>query len=163
MPDRPPAASPDCLLQRGAERVYAVDVGTHQLHERLRADIRVDVREQTDVRSLSVEQLGGPVDLVVGDLSFISLGRALPTLVGCATPGATMLLLIKAVRSRPSGGVEGQGDHHRSLGVAPSPPRGRSRRRRGRCADARSGAIHRDRDQRQHRVRRSVRRRSRAT
>ncbi len=85
----------DCLLQRGARRVHAVDVGTHQLHERLRSDDRVDVREQTDVRTLDAEQLGGPVDLVVGDLSFISLGKVLPALAGCAVPGSSMLLLIK--------------------------------------------------------------------
>ncbi len=85
----------DCLLQRGAASVIAVDVGTHQLHEKLRADDRVDVREQTDVRSLDVETLGGQVDLIVGDLSFISLTLVLPTLVTLAPPGASMLLLIK--------------------------------------------------------------------
>ncbi len=85
----------DCLLQRGATQVYAVDVGTHQLHERLRSDPRVEVREQTDVRSLTIDMLGGPVDLVVGDLSFISLAKVLPSLVRCAVPGASMLLLIK--------------------------------------------------------------------
>ncbi|MEL6985236.1 MAG: TlyA family RNA methyltransferase, partial [Actinomycetota bacterium] len=63
----------DCLLQRGARSVLAVDVGTNQLHEKLRADPRVEVRERTDVRTLSVENIGAPVDLVVGDLSFISL------------------------------------------------------------------------------------------
>ncbi len=85
----------DCLLQRGAQLVYAVDVGTHQLHERLRADERVDVREQTDVRSLTPDLLGGQVDLVVGDLSFISLGKVLPGLTAMARPGSSMLLLIK--------------------------------------------------------------------
>jgi len=85
----------DCLLQRDALRVIAVDVGTHQLHERIRADGRVDVREQTDVRSIDNEAIGGPVDLVVGDLSFISLKLVLPTLVEVSRPGGPMVLLIK--------------------------------------------------------------------
>ncbi len=85
----------DCLIQRGAKRVYAVDVGTHQLHERLRSSNRVEVHEQTDVRTLRPEDLGGPVDLVVGDLSFISLKLVIPALVTMVVPGASMLLLIK--------------------------------------------------------------------
>ncbi len=85
----------DCLLQFGATQVVAVDVGTHQLHERLRADDRVDVREQTDIRSLTAASIGGPVDLVVGDLSFISLRKVFPALISCAQPGASMLLLVK--------------------------------------------------------------------
>jgi len=85
----------DCLLQEGARRVIAVDVGTNQLHERLRADDRVDVLEQTDVRSLSADQIGGVVDLVVGDLSFISLRMVLPNLIDLCRTGASMLLLIK--------------------------------------------------------------------
>lgn len=85
----------DCLLQRGATQVYAVDVGTHQLHEKIRANGRVVVMEQTDVRSLTSIDIDGPVDLVVGDLSFISLRLVIPTLVDLAKPGASMLLLIK--------------------------------------------------------------------
>ncbi len=85
----------DCLLQRGAASVIAVDVGTHQLHERLRADERVDVREKTDVRTLTVDGLGGPVDLVVGDLSFISLKLVLESLLALVPTGASLLLLIK--------------------------------------------------------------------
>ncbi len=85
----------DCLLQRGAAVVHAVDVGTNQLHERLRADERVRVREQTDVRTVDAEMLGGAVDLVVGDLSFISLRLVLPALVAACRPGAPMVLLIK--------------------------------------------------------------------
>ncbi len=85
----------DCLLQRGAARVVAIDVGTHQMHEKIRADERVDVREQTDVRTVDQASIGGPVDLVVGDLSFISLKLVLPALVGVARPGAPMLLLVK--------------------------------------------------------------------
>jgi 23S rRNA (cytidine1920-2'-O)/16S rRNA (cytidine1409-2'-O)-methyltransferase len=85
----------DCLLQEGAVRVVAVDVGTHQLHEKIRSDERVQVREQTDVRSVTAESLGGPVDLVVGDLSFISLKLVLPTLFCVVKPGSDLLLLIK--------------------------------------------------------------------
>ena len=85
----------DCLLQRGATSVVAVDVGTNQLHERLRSDPRVEVREQTDVRSLRPEQLDGPVDLVVGDLSFISLRLILPHLVPLVVDGGSLLLLVK--------------------------------------------------------------------
>ncbi len=85
----------DCLLQRGAAGVIAVDVGTNQLHERLRADTRVDVRERTDIRSVTVADLGGPVDAVVGDLSFISLRLVLPTLVPLVRPGGPLVLLVK--------------------------------------------------------------------
>ena len=85
----------DCLLQRGADEVVAVDVGYGQLHERLRADPRVDVRERTNVRSLDREALGGPVDLVVADLSFISLRTVLPVLVPRVEPGGDLVGLVK--------------------------------------------------------------------
>ena len=85
----------DCLLQRGAAHVVAVDVGTHQLHERLRDDTRVEVREQTDIRSVTPEDVAGPVDLVVGDLSFISLRKVLPPLAGVLRPGGDLVLLVK--------------------------------------------------------------------
>lgn len=83
----------DCLLQRGAAGVIAVDVGYGQLHERLRADGRVTVRERTNVRSLVLEV---PVPLVVGDLSFISLATVAPALVGAnAAEGADVVVLVK--------------------------------------------------------------------
>ncbi len=85
----------DCLLQRGAAGVVAVDVGYGQLHERLRADPRVDVRDRTNVRSLDREALGGAVDLVVADLSFISLRTVLPVLVPLVDPGGDLVLLVK--------------------------------------------------------------------
>ena len=85
----------DCLLQRGAAEVIAVDVGYGQLHERLRADPRVDVRERTNVRSLDRDAIGGPVDLVVADLSFISLRTVLPALVPLVEPGGDLVLLVK--------------------------------------------------------------------
>ncbi len=85
----------DCLLQRGAESVIAVDVGTNQLHERIRGDARVDVREQTDVRTLTPERVGPPVQLVVADLSFISLRLVLPALVPLVEADGSLILLIK--------------------------------------------------------------------
>src|SRR5690606_6808429 len=71
----------DALLQAGATSVIAVDVGRAQLHERIRADDRVDVREQTDIRTVRTEDIGGPVDVVVADLSFISLHAVLGSLL----------------------------------------------------------------------------------
>jgi 23S rRNA (cytidine1920-2'-O)/16S rRNA (cytidine1409-2'-O)-methyltransferase len=85
----------DCLLQRGAAAVVAVDVGHGQLHERLRADPRVDVRERCNVRDLDAVSLGGTVGLVVADLSFISLRTVLPALLACCRPGADLVLLVK--------------------------------------------------------------------
>ena len=85
----------DVLLQRGAREVVAVDVGHGQLHERLRADARVTNIERVNVRHLSVEQIGGPVDLVVADLSFISLRLVIAPLASVCHPGAPMVLLVK--------------------------------------------------------------------
>jgi 23S rRNA (cytidine1920-2'-O)/16S rRNA (cytidine1409-2'-O)-methyltransferase len=85
----------DCLLQRGAARVVAVDVGYGQLHERLRADERVEVHERTNVRDLAAGDLGPPFDLVVADLSFISLRTVLASLLGLAAPAADVVALVK--------------------------------------------------------------------
>jgi 23S rRNA (cytidine1920-2'-O)/16S rRNA (cytidine1409-2'-O)-methyltransferase len=85
----------DCLLQHGAAEVLAVDVGYGQLHEKLRGDRRVVVRERTDVRSLGPDDVGGPVEVVVADLSFISLRRVLPALLRLALPGAPLVPLVK--------------------------------------------------------------------
>jgi 23S rRNA (cytidine1920-2'-O)/16S rRNA (cytidine1409-2'-O)-methyltransferase len=85
----------DCLLQRGARRVVAVDVGRGQLHERLRNDPRVLAVERSNARQLEAAALGGdPVDLVVVDVSFISLRLLLPRLAELA-PRADWLLLVK--------------------------------------------------------------------
>jgi len=85
----------DCLLQRGARRVVAVDVGHGQLHEKLRADPRVVVVERANARHLEASALGGePLDLVVVDVSFISLRLVLPRLAELA-PAADWLLLVK--------------------------------------------------------------------
>jgi 23S rRNA (cytidine1920-2'-O)/16S rRNA (cytidine1409-2'-O)-methyltransferase len=85
----------DCLLQRGAAHVVALDVGHGQLHERLRADPRVTNLERCNVRHADVDTIGGPVDLVVGDLSFISLTLVVPVLVPLCQPGSSMVLLVK--------------------------------------------------------------------
>ena len=85
----------DCLLQRGAAHVVALDVGHGQLHERLRADPRVTNLERTNVRSITPASIGGRVDVVVGDVSFISLTRVVGPVVGVCQPGATMVLLVK--------------------------------------------------------------------
>jgi len=75
----------DVLLRAGAAEVVAVDVGYGQLAWALRTDARVHVMEQTNVRNLVAEDLGGPVDLTVADLSFISLRLVLPALAACTT------------------------------------------------------------------------------
>lgn len=85
----------DCLLQRGAAAVVAVDVGYGQLHERLRTDPRVDVRERTNARDLSPGDLGPLAGVLVGDLSFISLRTIVPVAVGLVEPGADVVLLAK--------------------------------------------------------------------
>jgi 23S rRNA (cytidine1920-2'-O)/16S rRNA (cytidine1409-2'-O)-methyltransferase len=85
----------DCLLQHGAREVVAVDVGYGQLHERLRADDRVVVRERTNIRHLGRGDLGDPFDLVVADLSFISLRLVVPNLLALASPGAHVVVLVK--------------------------------------------------------------------
>ncbi len=83
------------LLQHGAASVVAVDVGYGQLAWSLRQDARVVVLERTNVRDLTPEAVGGPVDLVVGDLSFISLRLVLDPLLGVVRPDADLLLLVK--------------------------------------------------------------------
>jgi 23S rRNA (cytidine1920-2'-O)/16S rRNA (cytidine1409-2'-O)-methyltransferase len=85
----------DCLLKRGACHVVAVDVGHGQLHEQLVVDGRVEQRDRTNVRSLDEGDIGGPVDIVVADLSFISLRVVAPALLACARPGADLVLLVK--------------------------------------------------------------------
>ena len=86
----------DCLLQRGATRVVAVDVGHGQLDLRLRDDPRVTVLERTNVRHLTPEKLGGErFAVVTADLSFISLRTVAANLVALATPGADLVVLVK--------------------------------------------------------------------
>ena len=85
----------DVLCQRGARRVYAVDVGYGQLAVRLRDDARVTVLERTNARYLSREQVPEPIDLVVCDASFIGLRTILPVPLALAAPGARLVALIK--------------------------------------------------------------------
>ncbi|MGZ4510052.1 MAG: TlyA family RNA methyltransferase [Mycobacterium sp.] len=85
----------EVLLDRGATEVVAADVGYGQLAWSLRRDPRVIVVERTNVRHLAPEAIGGPVDLVVADLSFISLTTVLPALIGCAWPSADIVPMVK--------------------------------------------------------------------
>jgi 23S rRNA (cytidine1920-2'-O)/16S rRNA (cytidine1409-2'-O)-methyltransferase len=85
----------DCLLQRGALRVHAVDVGTNQLAWKIRSDPRVVVKEQFNARGLTVADLGERVRLVVIDVSFISLTKILPAAFGVLEDGGGIVCLIK--------------------------------------------------------------------
>lgn len=85
----------DCLLQRGAVKVFAVDVGTHQLHEKLRKDPRVLSREQTHILHLSKADLPFPPSLVVVDVSFIPLEKVLPHLAVLTDGGTEFAVLLK--------------------------------------------------------------------
>ncbi|HET9354436.1 MAG TPA: TlyA family RNA methyltransferase [Sphingomicrobium sp.] len=85
----------DVLLSRGAAKVYAVDVGTNQLAWKLRSDPRVVVREQTNARDLTSDDLAEPVDIVVCDASFISLAKVLDRALDLAKPGAKLVALVK--------------------------------------------------------------------
>jgi len=135
----------DCLLQAGASHVVAVDVGRGQLAWSLRGDRRVTVLERTNVRDLDADAIGGPVDVAVADLSFISLLTVAPALFRCTNDDAVLLLLVKpqfeAGRARVGkGGVVRDSMVHREVlhtvcgglgdsglfvrGVMPSPLRG---------------------------------------
>lgn len=85
----------DCLLQRGAERVHAVDVGTNQLAWKIRTDPRVVVKEKFNARGLVEADLGEKVDLIVMDVSFISLTKILPAAFGVLKDGGSLICLIK--------------------------------------------------------------------
>ena len=85
----------DVLLRRGAREVQAVDVGYGQLAWSLQQDPRVHVHDRVNIRDLTLEQIGGPVDLVVGDLSFISLGLVLDALIGVTSPDGDLALMVK--------------------------------------------------------------------
>lgn len=85
----------DCLLQGGAAHVIALDVGHGQLHPRIRNDDRVTVIERFNVRDVSLDVTGGPVDMIVADLSFISLTLVARALVGVCREGAELVVLVK--------------------------------------------------------------------
>ncbi len=82
----------DCMLQAGAVKVYAVDAGTAQLHEKLRADSRVVVMENTNFRYMEIAE---PVDFIAADLSFISLEKVMAKLAEAIKPGGCGVFLIK--------------------------------------------------------------------
>jgi 23S rRNA (cytidine1920-2'-O)/16S rRNA (cytidine1409-2'-O)-methyltransferase len=119
----------DCLLQSGAVSVVAVDVGRGQLHDRLRQDRRVVNLERHDIRDVTLETIGGvPVDVVTADLSFISLARTIPSLIGeLAAAGATVVVLAKpqfeagrVEASRGKGVIRDPDIHRRTLGEVAS-------------------------------------------
>ncbi|MBV9767976.1 MAG: TlyA family RNA methyltransferase [Bryobacterales bacterium] len=85
----------DCLLQRGAARVYSIDVGTGQLDWKLRNDPRVIVQEQVNARYLTREQVPESIALAVCDVSFISITMILPALAGLLSEDAEMVILVK--------------------------------------------------------------------
>ena len=85
----------DCLLQRGAARVYALDVGYGQLDHRLRTDPRVVVMERINARHLAPDALPEPCDLITIDVSFISLAKVVPALLPHLVPGGLLLPMIK--------------------------------------------------------------------
>jgi len=135
----------DCLLQRGARRVYAIDVGRGQLDAKLRDDPRVVLRERVNARRLSRADVPEPVELAAMDLSFISARLVLPSVAPLASAGAAIVVLVKPQfeagrREVPRGGVVrsaavqrrvveeiqglGAGLGLSSLGAIPSPIRG---------------------------------------
>ena len=85
----------DCLLQQGAKKVFAIDVGYGQLDWKIRSDARVVVMERTNIRYVTPEDLGEPLDLSVVDVSFISLKIVLPTIKTLLKPTGQVLCLIK--------------------------------------------------------------------
>jgi 23S rRNA (cytidine1920-2'-O)/16S rRNA (cytidine1409-2'-O)-methyltransferase len=110
----------DCLLQAGAARVVAVDVGRGQLAWSLRTDPRVTVLERTNVRYLEPDAIGGPAGVCTADLSFISLSLCAPALARCTTGDADLVMLVKpqfeAGRDRVGkGGVVRDPDVHRAV------------------------------------------------
>lgn len=85
----------DCLLQRGAAKVFAFDVGTNQLAWKIRSDPRVVSREKFNVRHMRPEDVGQQVDLIVADVSFISLTLVLPPALEILRPGGQAVVLVK--------------------------------------------------------------------
>jgi 23S rRNA (cytidine1920-2'-O)/16S rRNA (cytidine1409-2'-O)-methyltransferase len=85
----------DCLLQRGARKVIAVDVGHNQLAWKIRSDARVEVRERLNARMLNPELIGTRVQVAVVDVSFISLTLVLPPIFSCVETGGVAIALIK--------------------------------------------------------------------
>lgn len=113
----------DCLLERGAQTVVAVDVGTNQMHERVSSNPRVILREQTDIRRVTREDLPSACDLVTVDVSFVSVTPIAAHLSDLAGPAGELLVLVKpqfeATRheaDRGRGVIEDPAVHRRVLG-----------------------------------------------
>lgn len=85
----------ECLLEAGAATIHAVDAGTHQLHERLRNDKRVVLKENCNARYLRFDDIGETVDLITIDVSFISLKKILPPVIPFVNPGGRIVSLVK--------------------------------------------------------------------
>jgi len=85
----------DCLLQNGATLVYAIDTGTHQLHDSLRRDRRVILKENCNARYLVFEDIGEKADIITIDVSFISLKKILPVIIQFMSPDAHVISLVK--------------------------------------------------------------------
>jgi 23S rRNA (cytidine1920-2'-O)/16S rRNA (cytidine1409-2'-O)-methyltransferase len=125
----------DCLLQKGASHVYAVDVGKHQLHEKLRTDGRVTVLDQINARYLKPEDIGEEADIVTIDVSFISLKKILPAAIPVLKPTGLLLTLLKPQfevgrwdvgkggivrdQEKVAGAISDMQDFGRSLGLTP--------------------------------------------
>ncbi len=137
----------DALLGRGAREVVALDVGHGQLHPRLRDDPRVTVLERTNIRSATTAAIGGPVDAIVADLSFISLTKVIPTLVTLCHPGSPMVLLVKPQFEAGRGG--GRARPRRDHRPADPRPRAPGDRRHARGVGVSSGGVGRVADPRQ--------------
>jgi 23S rRNA (cytidine1920-2'-O)/16S rRNA (cytidine1409-2'-O)-methyltransferase len=115
----------DCLLQRGAAKVVAVDVGYGQLAHKLRVDPRVVVMERTNARTLESSAIGGAADLTVVDASFIGLGKLLDAIARCTRPGGELVALVKPQfevgreeASRGRGVVRDDGVRRAAIGAA---------------------------------------------
>ena len=120
----------DCLLQKGAKKVFAIDVGYGQLAWKIRSDPRVVTMERTNIRYVTPEQLGEPLDLSVVDVSFISLRLVLPAIAALLKPDGQALCLIKPQfeagkdRVGKKGVVRDPAVHAEVLGVTFSPVKG---------------------------------------
>lgn len=85
----------DCLLQNGIQKVYGIDVGYGQAHEKIRADERVIVREQTNLRDVTKDDIGEDIDIITLDLSFISVLKVMPAIASLIKPNGELIVLIK--------------------------------------------------------------------
>ncbi len=99
----------DCLLQRGAAHIYAVDVGHGQFHEALRKEEKITVQEGKNVRYLSKDDFPCQMDLIAADLSYISLSKVLPALSEVLKEGGTLICLVKPQFEAGPGAVDKHG------------------------------------------------------